>query len=169
MKSGCICRDSADAAALFLWKSRVFQQFSTRRKSAPSDVENLHGLHSSGEKALYSWEEPVKKEKKTARLSFGKKKKLPHFSPETTMENAGKYFTYKNQTGSSGKLGGKSGKHRGKLALFFTNAVENPVEKVDKSIRKAQKWIQPAVLAEGGSDSQPPFVHRDFLEWLCQT
>jgi hypothetical protein len=40
----------------------------------------------------------VKKEKKTARLSFGKKKKLPHFSPETTMENAGKYFTYKNQT-----------------------------------------------------------------------
>jgi hypothetical protein len=98
LKSGCICRDSADAAALFLWKSRVFQQFSTRRKSAPSDVENLHGLHSSGEKALYSWEEPVKKEKKTARLSFGKKKKLPHFSPETTMENAGKYFTYKNQT-----------------------------------------------------------------------
>ena len=54
--------------------------------------------NSSGEKALYSWEEPVKKEKKTARLSFGKKKKLLHFSPETTMENAGKYFTYKNQT-----------------------------------------------------------------------
>jgi len=47
--------------------------------------------------------------------------------------------------------------------------VENPVEKVDKSIWKAQKWIQPAVLAEGGSDSQPPFVHRDFLEWPFQT
>ncbi|WP_302274922.1 hypothetical protein [Faecalibacterium prausnitzii] len=70
---------------------------------------------------------------------------------------------------SSGKLGGKSGKHRGKLTLFFTNSVENPVEKVDKSIWKAQKWIQPAVLAEGGSDSQPPFVHMDFLEWPCQT
>jgi len=73
-------------------------RFSTQGVSAASDVENLAALHSSGEKALYSWEEPVKKEKKTARLSFGKKKKLPHFSPETTMENAGKYFTYKNQT-----------------------------------------------------------------------
>ena len=75
----------------------------------------------------------------------------------------------KTKRWSGGKLGGKSGKHRGELALFFTNAVENPVEKVDKSIWKAQKWIQPAVLAEGGSDSQPPFVHRDFLEWPCQT
>ena len=75
----------------------------------------------------------------------------------------------KTKRWSGGKLGGKSGKHRGKLALFFTNSVENPVEKVDKSIRKAQKWIQLAVLAEGGSDSQPPFVHRDFLEWPCQT
>ena len=73
-------------------------RFSTQGVSAAFDVENLTGLHSNGEKALYSLEEPVKKEKKTARLSFGKKKKLPHFSPETTMENAGKYFTYKNQT-----------------------------------------------------------------------
>ena len=80
--------------AFFIEKAR----FSTQGVSAASDVENLATLHSSGEKALYSWEEPVKKEKKMARLSFGKKKKLPHFSPETTMENAGKYFTYKNQT-----------------------------------------------------------------------
>ena len=38
----------------------------------------------------------------------------------------------------SGKLGGKSGKHRGKLALFFTNSVENPVEKVKSSLRNGK-------------------------------
>ena len=114
-------------------------------------------------------EQNEKKKRKRLDFLLEKRKSFrisPQKPPWKMPENTSRI---KTKRWSSGKLGGKSGKHRGKLALFFTNSVENPVEKVDKSIWKAQKWIQPAVLAEGGSDSQPPFVHRDFLEWPCQT
>lgn len=110
------------------------------------------------------------KRKENPSTFFYIKGKVPTFLPRNWHESPGCITACISKTRfPCGKPGGKSGKHRGKLASFFTNAVENPVEKVDKSIRGAQKWIQPAVLAEGSSDSQPPFVHRDFLEWPCQT
>ena len=125
----------------------------------------LRGSDSNGENAEWLGGKPVKKEKKRPRLSFGKKKILLHFSPKPSMENAGKYITYKNQSQHLWKTGVKSGKHSGKLPLFFTNSVENTVEKVDKSIRQHQKWItgrfgtpprrQPSPLFTGSSLNGP--------------
>jgi hypothetical protein len=92
-------------------------------------VENSGGSDSNGENAELLGGKPVKKEKKRPRLSFGKKKILLHFSPKPSMENAGKYITYKNRSPHLWKTRWKkwktpwetappfhkfSGKHRGK-------------------------------------------------------
>ena len=45
-----------------------------------------------------------------------------------------------------GKPGGKSGKPHGKLALFFTKTVENPVEKVKSSFQTGNSIHFPVVL-----------------------
>jgi hypothetical protein len=61
------------------------------------------------------------------------KRKNPSISPQKLPASA-----WKNTTGitehfqNGGKLGGKSGKHCGKPRFFFTNPVENPVEKVKR-------------------------------------
>ena len=51
-------------------------------------------------------------------------------------------FLHKN----GGKPGGKSGKPHGKLALFFTKTVENPVEKVKSSFQTGNSIHFPVVL-----------------------
>jgi len=58
-------------------------------------VENLKQNHSNGEKTLYSLRRLVKKEKKTVRLSFGKKEKSLQDPPKTAENAAGEYFMYK--------------------------------------------------------------------------
>ena len=47
---------------------------------------------------------------------------------------------------SGGKPSGKSGKPHGKLALFFTKTVENPVEKVKSSFQTGNSIHFPVVL-----------------------
>ena len=76
-----------------------------------------------------AWRKAGEKRKEKASTFFWKKKILLHFSPKPSMENAGKYITYKNQSPRLWKTRWKkwktpwetaplfhkfSGKHRGK-------------------------------------------------------
>ena len=101
-----------------------------------------------------AWRKAGEKRKEKASTFFWKKRKFSCISPQNPpWKMQGNTSRIKISLRACGKLGGKSGKHRGKLPLFFTNSVENTVEKVDKSIRQHQKWIQPAVLALPHGDS----------------
>ena len=56
------------------------------------------------------------------------------------------YGAYRADPFCCGKPGGKSGKHHGKPNLFFTKAVENPVEKVKSSFQTGNSIHFPVVL-----------------------
>jgi hypothetical protein len=90
-ENGCLCGFAAAAPVLF------FTVFNTAVLYI-AGCGKLRGSDSNGENAEWLGGKPVKKEKKRPRLSFGKKKILLHFSPKPSMENAGKYITYKNQS-----------------------------------------------------------------------
>ena len=71
---------------------------------------------------------------------------MPAFLPKTYQKAADRItvrigFEHFN----CGKPGGKSGKPHGKLDLFFTKAVENPVEKVKSSFQTGN-YIQFSVV-----------------------
>ena len=61
---------------------------------------------------------------------------MPAFLPKSYQKIAGSITPGIRQNNfNCGKPGGKSGKPRGKLGLFFTKSVENPVEKVKSSFQ----------------------------------
>ena len=67
------------------------------------------------------------------------KGKVPTFLPRNWHESPGCITACISKTRfPCGKPGGKSGKPRGKLGLFFTKSVENPVEKVKSSLRNGK-------------------------------
>ena len=67
------------------------------------------------------------------------KRKVPTFLPRNWHESPGCITACISKTRfPCGKPGGKSGKPRGKLGLFFTKSVENPVEKVKSSLRNGK-------------------------------
>ena len=69
---------------------------------------------------------------------------MPAFLPKSYQKIAGSITPGIRQDNfNCGKPGGKSGKPDGKLPVFFTKTVENPVEKVKSSFRNG-KYIHSA-------------------------
>mgnify|MGYP004579435839 FL=1 len=93
------------------------------------------GAFQIGKKPTAGWLHPVKNKEK-ASTSFFIKGRMPTKSPANFQKGTGIFTSCIPRTWfCCGKPGGKSGKHRGKPGFFFTKAVENPVEKVECSVR----------------------------------
>ena len=81
----------------------------------------------------------IEKRKENPSTFFYIKGKVPTFLPRNWHESPGCITACISKTRfPCGKPGGKSGKPRGKLGLFFTKSVENPVGKVKSSLRNGK-------------------------------
>lgn len=100
----------------------------------------------SGEGPNRQSERTVKR-KENPSTFFYIKGKVPTFLPRNWHESPGCITACISKTRfPCGKPGGKSGKPHGKLALFFTKTVENPVEKVKSSFQTGKSIHFPVVL-----------------------
>ena len=120
------------------WKTAGFPAFSTRKSGVPVLWKTQdfffpiwRGTESSAGTTV--------KRKENPSTFFYIKGKVPTFLPRNWHESPGDITACISKTRfPCGKPGGKSGKPRGKLGLFFTKSVENPVEKVKSSLRNGK-------------------------------
>ena len=120
------------------WKTAVFPAFSTRKAGFPFCGKLRTSFFQSGEGLNRQPEQTVKR-KENPSTFFYIKGKVPTFLPRNWHESPGCITACISKTRfPCGKPGGKSGKPRGKLGLFFTKSVENPVEKVKSSLRNGK-------------------------------
>ena len=120
-------------------ENRSFPRFFHTKKRRSRSVENSGLLFfQSGEGPNRQPERTVKR-KENPSTFFYIKGKVPTFLPRNWHESPGCITACISKTRfPCGKPGGKSGKPRGKLGLFFTKSVENPVEKVKSSLRNGK-------------------------------
>ena len=138
------------------------------------------GAFQIGKKSTAVWLHPVKNKEK-ASTSFFIKGRMPTKSPANFQKGTGIFTSCIPRTWfCCGKPGGKSGKHRGKTGFFFTKAVENPVEKVECSVRNGKTVlflvVKPAFpMPSGcGTPGRGEVLHTapqrpDFLECPAQS
>ena len=120
------------------WKTAVFPAFSTRKSGVPVLWKTQDFFFQSGEGPNRQPERTVKR-KENPSTFFYIKGKVPTFLPRNWHGSPGCITACISKTRfPCGKPGGKSGKPRGKLGLFFTKSVENPVEKVKSSLRNGK-------------------------------
>lgn len=120
------------------WKTAVFPAFSTRKSGVPVLWKTQDFFFPIWRGTESSAEQTVKR-KENPSTFFYIKGKVPTFLPRNWHESPGCITACISKTRfPCGKPGGKSGKPRGKLGLFFTKSVENPVEKVKSSLRNGK-------------------------------
>ena len=150
------------------WKTAVFPAFSTRKSGVPVLWKTQDFFFPIWRGTESSAGTNCKKKRKSFDFLFYKRQNARIFAqnlPESCGLNYGVYradalLLWKTQWkkwktswenrdffhNSGGKPSGKSGKPHGKLALFFTKTVENPVEKVKSSFQTGNSIHFPVVL-----------------------
>ena len=120
------------------WKTAVFPAFSTRKSGVPVLWKTQDFFFPIWRGTESSAGTNCKKKRKSFDFLLYKRQR-PTFLPRNWHESPGCITACISKTRfPCGKPGGKSGKPRGKLGLFFTKSVENPVEKVKSSLRNGK-------------------------------
>ena len=146
-ETGGVCSRRAREQQLFpVWKTACFPAFSTQKNGSGPVLKTCGRFIPDWRKINRRSGTVCRMQRKSFDFLFYKRQNACIFIQNFPESGCLNYGAYRADPFCCGKPGGKSGKPHGKLALFFTKTVENPVEKVKSSFQTGNSIHFPVVL-----------------------
>ena len=146
-ETGGVCSRRAREQQLFpVWKTACFPAFSTQKNGSGPVLKTCDRFIPDWRKINRRSGTVCRMQRKSFDFLFYKRQNARIFAQNLPESCGLNYGVYRLMPFCCGKPSGKSGKPHGKLALFFTKTVENPVEKVKSSFQTGNSIHFPVVL-----------------------